>query len=220
MNLGILKRWKKMLGGSSSFHVKQGEGILYSTTEVKGYYNDLRNKVLSNTALIDKNGIPYNINCKNERVYFPGTIFQYGLGLYDLYLETGDEKYRDHFLKISQWALNNQKKNGIWDCMKVLGDKLHQSQSSMCQSQGISILIRAYIQTSNKEYLNATDKAVEIMIKDKNNGGTCFYSDGKVIFQEYVSEIEQSVLNGWIFSIFGLFDYYLISKKKKLKKCL
>lgn len=220
MNLRILKRWKKIINGTSSFHVKQEEGKFYSTKEVKGYYNDLRNKVLSNTALLDDKGIPYNINCKNEIVYFPGTIFQYGLGLYDLFLETSDKKYKIQFLNIAQWTLKNQKNNGMWECMKVLGDKIHQSQSSMCQSQGISILVRAYIETSSNEYLKAADKAVAFMIKNKNNGGTCYYYEDKVIFQEYVSEIEQSVLNGWIFSIFGLFDYYLISKKENIKKIL
>lgn len=217
MNLNILKRWKKMLDGSSSFHVKQGEGLYYSKTEVKGYYNDLRNKVLSNTALIDDKGIPYNINCNNEIIYFPGTIFQYGLGLYDLYLESQNEDYKQKFLLISNWTLSNQKKNGMWDCMKILGDKIHQSQSSMCQSQGISILIRAYILTKEDKYLKSADKAVEFMIKDKNEGGTCFYDNDRVIFQEYVSNIEQSVLNGWIFSIFGIYDYYLITKNENIK---
>ena len=161
MNWIILKRWKKIINGTSSFHVKQGEGSFYSITEVKGYYNDLRNKVLSNTALLDEKGIPYNINCKDEIVYFPGTIFQYGLGLYDLFLESSDENYKTKFLNIAQWTLENQKENGMWDCMKALGDQLHQSQSSMCQSQGISILVRAYIETSSAKFLRAADKPVE-----------------------------------------------------------
>jgi len=217
VNINIFKRWKKMLDGSSSFHVKQGEGLYYSKTEIKGYYNDLRNKVLSNTALIDDKGIPYNINCNNERVYFPGTIFQYGLGMYDLYLESDSEEYKKKFLVIANWTLSNQKKNGMWECMKILGDKLHQSQSSMCQSQAISLLTRAYILTEDEKYLKSIDKAVDLMIKNKNDGGTCFYDKGRVIFQEYVSNIEQSVLNGWIFSIFGLYDYYLLTKKDNIK---
>lgn len=220
MNLNVFKRWKKMVDGSSSFHVKQGEGLYFSTTEIKGYYNDLRNKVLSNTALLDENGIPYNINCNDEKVYFPGTIFQYALGLYDLYLEKNSKEYKENFISIANWTLQNQKENGMWDCMKVLGDKLHQSQSSMCQSQGVSVLIRAYTLTKLEKYLKPIDKATDILVKNKNNGGTCYYNKEKVIFQEYVSEIEQSVLNGWIFSIFGLYDYYILTKKENIKKII
>lgn len=220
MNFKIFNRWKKMIDGSSSFHVKQGEGLYYSLTEVKGYYNDLRNKVLSNTALIDEKGIPYNINCNNEKVYFPGTIFQYALGLYDLFLESENEKYKENFIVIAEWVLLHQKKDGMWDCMKILGDRLHKSQSSMCQSQGISVLLRAYVLTDEEKYLISADKAVSLMIQDKNKNGTCFYDDTRTIFQEYVSDIEQSVLNGWIFSIFGLYDYYVITKNDNIKKII
>lgn len=209
-----------MLLGKSSFHVNQGEGKYFSTNELNGYYNDLTNKVLSKTALLDENKIPYNINSKDEIIYFPGTIFQYGLGLYDLYLETKDKDYYNNFLKIAEWTLENMKINGMWDCMKILKDPIHKSQSSMCQSQGISVLLRAYNENKDTKFLEAAKIAIEFMITDKKDGGTCYYSENEVIFQEYVAEENQSVLNGWIFSIFGLYDYVLLTKDVKIKKVM
>lgn len=217
MNLNLIKRWFRMLKGKSSFHVEQGEGKFYSKTQLKGYYNDLTNKVKTNSTLLDEYDIPYNITIHNKKIYFPGTIFQYGLGLYDLYLETNKKEYLDKFLKIAEWTFTNQLNDGIWECMSILGDTLHETRSSMCQSQGISVLVRAYHETNLNKYLKAADKAITIMIKKNEDGGTCYINDHDCIFQEYVSKDNQSVLNGWIFSIFGLYDYYLITKDKKIK---
>ena len=51
-----MKRWVKMFTGKSSFHVKQDVGRLYSKNEIKGYYNDLTNKV-SDATFLDENGM-------------------------------------------------------------------------------------------------------------------------------------------------------------------
>lgn len=220
MNFNLIKRWIRMLMGKSSFHVKQGKGRFYSKNEIKGYYNDMTNKVTSNQTLIDNEGIPYNILTSGEIVYFPGTIFQYALGLYDLYLEYLDKKYLEHFLKLADWTLEKQSDDGKWECMSVLHNSIHETQSAMCQSEGISVLVRAYIQTNERKYLDKASVAVELMIKSTSKGGTCYYNNDDVIFQEYVSKYNQSVLNGWIFSLFGLYDYYLLTKDKKIENIL
>lgn len=215
----LLKRWLNMLNGKSSFHVKQGIGNFYSKIEIKGYYNDLTNKV-SDKTFLDNNGIPINTTIANIDAYFPISIFQYGLGLYDLYLETNKKEYLEKFLIIADWAVENIEENGMWDCMGKLGDKAHLTQSSMCQSEGVSVLLRAYIQTNESKYFEVSTNAIDFMLEDVNNGGTTIYRGEDIIFQEYVSKYELSVLNGWIFSIFGLFDYTLISNNKKYKKIL
>jgi len=108
----------------------------------------------------------------------------------------------------------------MWDCMGKLNDKAHRTQSAMCQSEGTSVLLRAYIQTNLTKYYEHATKAINFMITDIRNEGTCLYENEDVIFQEYVSQYNLSVLNGWIFSIFGLFDYTLINKEEKYKNIL
>lgn len=219
INLKLMKRWLNMLTGKSTFHVAQGVGKCYSKSEIKGYYNDMTNKVLSNTIL-DENGIPVNTTIANVEAYFPITIFQYALGLYDLYLLENKKEYLDKFIKIANWALENQEENGMWDCMGKLKDKAHETQSSMCQSEGVSVLLRAYVTTKDNKYYDGATKAVDFMLKSVKDGGTCLYQNDDVIFQEYVSEYNLSVLNGWIFSIFGLFDYTLINSEEKYNDAL
>ena len=90
----------------------------------------------------------------------------------------------------------------------------------MCQSEGVSVLLRAYIQTKEKNYYQAATKAIDFMLKKVEEGGTCLYTQEDIIFQEYVSDYNLSVLNGWIFSIFGLFDYTLVSDKQEYKEIL
>jgi len=215
----LLKRWKNMLFGKSAFHVEQGKGKCYSKENIKGYYNDLTNKV-SEKTILDESGIPINMTIANVETYFPITIFQYALGLYDLYLIENKKEYLEKFINIADWTIANQENDGMWDCMGKLKDKAHETQSSMCQSEGVSVLLRAYVETNEMKYYKAATKAIDFMIKDINKGGTCLYKNGEVIFQEYVSKYNLSVLNGWIFSVFGLFDYTLISPEKKYKEIL
>lgn len=220
INLKVLKKWIKMLNGKSIFHVQQTEGKCFSLQEVKGYYNDLTGKISEDTIL-DSNGIPINTTVSGINTYFPITIFQYGLGLYDLYLLKHNNQYLEKFMNIADWALSNQKANGMWECMSNIGDTKHLSQSSMCQSEGASVLIRAFVNTKDKKYYNAATNAINFMLLSVKQGGTCYYrNENQPIFQEYVSEDNLSVLNGWIFSIFGLFDYTLINKDKKYKTIL
>lgn len=208
-----------MLFGKSAFHVEQGKGKCYSKENIKGYYNDLTNKV-SEKTILDESGIPINMTIANVETYFPITIFQYALGLYDLYLIENKKEYLEKFINIADWTITNQENDGMWDCMGKLKDKAHETQSSMCQSEGVSVLLRAYVETNEMKYYKAATKAIDFMIKDINKGGTCLYKNGEVIFQEYVSKYNLSVLNGWIFSVFGLFDYTLISPEKKYKEIL
>lgn len=215
----LLKRWMNMFFGKSAFHVEQGRGKCYSKREVKGYYNDLTNKV-SDKTILDKKGIPINTTIANVEAYFPITIFQYGLGLYDLYLQENQADYLKKFINIANWAIEKQEENGMWDCMGQLKDKAHETQSAMCQSEGASVLLRAYVETKDTKYYDCASRAIEFMIKDKEEGGTCYYENGRPIFQEYVSSYNLSVLNGWIFSLFGLFDYTRINKEEKYKTIL
>ena len=220
MKIALIKRWKDMAFGNSAFNVKQGVGQIYSKGQIKGYYNDLTNKVLSNNTILDKNGIPTNKTIANVQAYFPITIFQYGLGLYDLFLKENDEKYKKEFLKIVGWTIDNQKENGMWNCMETLKDSIHDTQSSMCQGEAVSLLLRAYKTTGNEQYLISATKAIDFMIKDIKDGGTAYINKNEIIFQEYVSKDNLSVLNGWIFSIFGLYDYTLVNKEKKYNEIL
>lgn len=208
MSLSIynIKRWIKMFLGTSIEHVDQGVGKLYSKFEIKGYYNDLTQKVLK-TPKYEELLLPKLQLQSGEKVYFPISIFQYGLGAYDLYLLEGKIIYLEIFKKCVDWALDNQNINGSWDTFFF--KDVENSFSAMAQGEGISLLIRAYSQFSNLVYLEAAKKAMHYMIKPVEENGTTYYNGDKVFLLEISNQ--PVILNGWIFAIFGIYDYLIIN---------
>lgn len=203
-----------MLNGNSILHVNQGPGLIYSTTEIKGYYNDLTEKVIKRENL--DTCIPMSYIDTGEKIFFPIEIFQYGLGAYDLYLLNNDNLMLKKTISCANWAIENQQTNGGWSTFA------HQTPnhpySSMAQGEGISLLVRMYIETNNKCYYNAAKRAIDFMLLSIENGGTTKYKGDWVYFLECTHE--PLVLNGWIFSIWGIVDYYKLTKNVYVKQVL
>ncbi len=219
-----IKKWCKMLMGQSISHVSQGVGTCYSKTGIEGYYNDLTEKVIKDDPDIL---VPKYYVDSGEKIYFSIGIFQYGLAAYDLFLRTCEEIYRNKLIACADWAVDNQQDDGSWVTFANMYPE--HPYSSMAQGEGISMLIRAHIQTQNEKYLNAVRKAKDFMLLSISDGGTVSYSGSNVYL--YECTCVPLVLNGWIFSLWGLYDYVkyiddsevqgvfdasLISLKKKL----
>ena len=212
--IALIKRWSNILLNKNCVAVLQGEGKIYSKETISGYYNDLTGKVSSNT-LLDDNGIAVNIISNNKKVYFPISIFQYALGLWDLYLLTNKNEYLNNFLKQCEWIRDHQLENGSWNCFGPIGYKVY-TVSSMGQGEAISVLLRAYQNTHEKKWLDSAKKALEFMVIPVHQGGTLFKEGDDYVFEEYPGNDEKrSVLNGWIFSLFGIYDYLKLIKSTK-----
>ncbi len=204
-----VKKWYKMLTGKSIDHVNQGVGRYYSKTEVLGYYNDLTEKVTKDDPNIL---VPQYQVETGDKTFFSIGIFQYGLAAYDLYLETEDEIYSKKFLACADWAVDNQQVDGAWNTFNH--ENPEHPYSSMAQGEGISLLIRAHIMTQDDRYITAVYKAKDFMLKPIAAGGTTEYCGEDV----YLYEFTQSplVLNGWIFSLWGLYDFSKYIKDKRV----
>lgn len=214
LKLAMIKRWFKILTGSSATAVKQGRGRFFSTDCIKGYYNDLTGKVGEGT-LLDGEGIPLSKISDGSEVNFPIAVFQYSLGLYDKFLETNDESFRNGFLKTARWIIENQHADGSWDCFGPLKSDRY-TVSSMGQGEGASALLRAYAEADDENYLAAAVKAVDFMLTPMEKGGTAVYDGDELFLEEYPQTPKRSVLNGWIFSCFGIYD---LSKLQPEKYC-
>lgn len=212
----IMNKWIRMLNGKSILHVNQDVGKVYSKNEVNGYYNNLTEKVLNPAALLDETGLVYNVTSDGKKVYFSIAIFHYGLGAYDLFILTGFSKYKEAFMRTVEWALKNQEENGAWDTFSIVGTRI--PYSSMAQGEGASLLVRAYKETCDEKYLKAAKQAVDFMCIPIAGGGCTQYMNNKLWFKEYIEK--PVVLNGWIFSIWGLYDYYKASNDQAYKNIL
>ena len=199
--------------GTSISHVNQGVGTCYSKTELVGYYNDLTEKVTKDAANIL---VPKYFVDSGEQIYFSIGIFQYGLGAYDLFLLHNEEIYKKKVLACANWAVENQQNDGGWLTFDYKSPE--HPYSSMAQGEGISLLLRAHRITSDEKYLDCAHKAIEFMFKPIYDGGTTFYCGDDVYFYEYTHE--PLVLNGWIFSLWGVYDYCLYTNDEKAEEHL
>lgn len=211
ISLYKLKKWYKMLMGRSIYHVDQGVGMFYSKDEIAGYYNDLTEKVIKDDPdiLVPK----YYVDTGDE-IYFSIAIFQYGLASYDLYLKTGEELYKRKLLACAQWAIKNQQEDGSW--ITFMYENPTHPYSSMAQGEACSLLLRAMKLEGDIAYCNAARKAIDFMLLPMNEGGTAVYDGEDVYLYEYTEE--PLVLNGWIFSYWGLRDFCIVSQDEEIKK--
>lgn len=213
INLYKIRKWYKMILGKSELHVEQDEGRCYSVDQISGYYNDLTDKIL---RFPSKNDVPMTYLDTGEHVYFPISIFQYGLAAYDLYLLGNDKTMLYKAINCANWAVENQEENGAWSTFKH--KKPNTPYSGMAQGEAISLLLRVYNSISDDKYLEAVEKAKEFMLLPIECGGTTEYRGKDIFFYEL--QDDSLVLNGWIFSLWGIFDYCKYSNSEKEKNIL
>ncbi len=200
-----VKKWLNMIRGNSVYHVNQNEGLIYSIDELKGYYNNLTEKITKFGN--EYNGVPNTVMDNGKEVYFSISIFQYGLAAFDLYLIKHDEEFLKRAIECADWAINNQKESGQWDTFGY--ENPQYPYSSMAQGEAVSLLARVYQLTQNRIYYEAAQTGIDFLLKDVNDGGTALHKGQDLFLLEYVDH--EPVLNGWIFSAWGVLDFYKIS---------
>lgn len=205
-----IKKWYKMVTGNSILHVNQGIGKYYSKDEIKGYYNDLTEKITKDTTTLEGELPKYPGNDGVSKI-FPIGVFQYGLGAYDLYIATNKEEYLKKFKLCVDWTVDHQDDNGGWKTFEY--ETPNTPYSSMAQGEAISLLARAYTYYRNETYLPLIKKGISFMMMSLESGGVCLHDKKDIYLKEFVDR--PVVLNGWIFSIFGLYDYLLIDSSNK-----
>lgn len=208
VNAFKIKKWANMLRGKSIYHVNQDEGKYYSKNEVKGYYNNLTDKVL----LFGKDGdeVPVTTVDTGETIYFSIAIFQYGLASYDLYLasDKNDKFMLAKVIACANWGVENQLEDGSWVTFEY--ETPEYPFSTMAQGEGVSLLIRAYNETKDDKYMICLKKAMKFMLTPFENGGPTLYNSDGVFLYECPKD--PLILNGWIFSFWGGWDYCMTVK--------
>ncbi|EIW00667.1 D-glucuronyl C5-epimerase family protein [Thermoanaerobacter siderophilus] len=215
----ILSKYLRILLGKSALHVNQGIGKIYSKEGIKGYYNDLTLKINWHGET-DKRGLPMNVKMDGEKIYFPTTVIQYGLGNYDLYLLTKQDIYFEQFWKSVDWVVNEQDELGGWDVFERIGSKKFYKYSAMTQGEGASLLIRAFQENGDEEFVDRAKKAIDLMLLPVEKGGTARYVNDKLFLEEVVESKPVLILNGWIFAVFGLYDIFKATSDGRYKEAL
>ena len=197
-----------MLSGKSIYHVDQSLG---QVIDQGGYYNDLTQKVVMGDSNLDEMGIPFLEHSDGSHVQMPTMVFQYGLGAYDLWLLEKKDSYRNKVKLCSDWACDKQEESGAWNNFFYIYPE--NPYCAMAQGEGVSLLIRAYQLFGDDRYIKCAKKAIEFLLTDCRSGGVSKYDDSGVILLEYTHL--PVVMNGWIFALWGLYDYCKIEPDQK-----
>ena len=170
----------------------------------------------------DANGVPQlNYHGTIGLQYNPIAIAQYGLGNYNLWHSTGEERRRAAFLSVADWLVRSLEQNphGLWvwnhhfdwDYRTTLKAPWY---SGLAQGQGISVLVRAYQETQRQEYLDAARRAFAPMLVAVSDGGVVFWDEqGNPWLEEYIVDPPTHILNGFMWALWGVHDYWLCTRE-------
>jgi glycosyltransferase involved in cell wall biosynthesis len=172
----------------------------------------------------DTAGVPYD---ENEAAYHPTTIAQYALAHWNQYLATNDEKHREAFLAQETWLFEHTTPIGEgaagWPISSPHPDFQTRGPwlSALAQGSGLSVLVRAYQLTRDGAFLEVAHRVVRTFERDILDGGvsTPIGVNG-IFFEEIAVYPAAHILSGFIFALFGLYDYAALTEDIKIKELI
>jgi len=212
-----------LLGGKSHltfWHETPAENPHASPNELGEYYMPFTEKADYQGAY-DSSGIPQlDYHGRIGLQYNPIAIAQYGLGNYNLWRRNADETRKKKFFLIADWLCSHLEQNsrGLsvwnhhfnWEYRDTLKAPWY---SALAQGQGISVLVRAHKESSDARHLEAAQRAFVSFQRPMQEGGVAFTDEsGDLWFEEYIVSPPTHILNGFIWALWGVHDYWLATQ--------
>ncbi|MGI2095256.1 D-glucuronyl C5-epimerase family protein [Shewanella oncorhynchi] len=211
-----MKRWLIMLLGRSHFHHSQRSNYTSFTFDKNLYPSNLESKLAWN-GFPDENGIPMNKMSDGNYFHFPIALAQKAISYHDNYQQYKENSDLEAFQKIVLWLVENQHANGGWDCWSKSEKPTISNYSSMAQGEIISVLVR---------YLNIFKDDSTIIENSCHMAYKCLQSDllmkvedNYVLHEETPLNYRATILNGHVFTLWGIMDYdrYFNNSKSPLQ---
>lgn len=121
--------------------------------------------------------------------------------------------HMDQFYDAANWLLRHQDERGGWPIMvqrRLVAGIMELPPgwySAMGQGQAMSVLVRAYLDSKDEKYLLAAVDALKLFEVDSSQGGVrARFMDRFDWYEEYPTTPSSFVLNGFIYSLLGLYD--------------
>ncbi|MCF7917110.1 MAG: D-glucuronyl C5-epimerase family protein [Candidatus Omnitrophica bacterium] len=205
------------------WHTSLKANLTEDYTKLGKYYMDFSNKT-GFSGPFDQKGVPM-LDYKGDIgiQYNPNAIAQYALGNYDLLCDTGDSYYKQVFINQADWFIDNIRvvdgQVGLWEYkfdFEYYKGLKSPWRSALAQGQGISVLARAYQLTRKEKYMKVSVKAFNAFKHNLEHPGGVTYKDdeGNLWLEELIFTPPTHVLNGFIWALWGVYDYYLLSRDR------
>jgi len=178
-----------------------------------------------NTIKLNENGLLiYKIPYTDKWDYYPIFMARYSIGNLELFLDEGDEKYKEVFLKQTNWLYKNltyKDDFAIWEHNYTLPyyDFKTPWTHGLAQGLGMTALLKNYQITDNKDFLKASEKVFNSFNTDISKGGVKYVDEkGNIWLEEYALLPPPHVLNGFITILFGIHEFHKVTGNKKALK--
>jgi hypothetical protein len=194
----------------------------------------------SNTVLagqkkytFDKDSIPLYMD-KGQGHYHPVLIAQYALPLLHTYIKTRDTSYLNYVVRLADKLISTSVNYehalffpytfnfALHGCAEEM--MIPPWYSGMAQGQVLSLFCRLYETTHERKYKVISRKIFKsfTLLKGQSHSPwvSCVDKNGNLWLEEYPRDLPNFTLNGKVFAIYGVYDYYRITKKKKALKIL
>lgn len=191
----------------------------------ENYLHYDKNKVENWDVKFYSDGIPKTVYTFGE-YYNPSTIAQYGLQHYSLYLINNDDVSKNKFLTAADWFINHQDSQGGWAYqfdLPFYPERLNKLTAPWYSAIGLgmamSVLARASYLTKEKKYKESALKAIRIFnIPAKQNGILAKFEKDFSFYEECPTNPPSFILNGFMFSLVGLYDLSKATDDKATRK--
>lgn len=171
----------------------------------------------------DENGIPmYNYGSNIGYQYSAHLCSIYAMALHGKFITTKDEVYRDEFFRIVDWLVKYAKKEDdggvVWHIN--FDFPVYRMKKpwigALGQGRAISVFVRAYQESKKEEFLDYAQRAMVPFRKTIAEGGVQSKDRfGNFWLEEYPTVPPSHVLNGFIFTLFGILDLYRITRSNE-----
>lgn len=170
---------------------------------------------------LDEAGVPYFIPTSEEfasECYHPTYIAQYALTQWNEYLRSKKEEALEAFLTQARWFVAHETRTadgaGGWPLPFPCPD-FYASEywlSALTQGEVVAVLVRAYRVTGEESFLQVAHRAVRTFELDICEGGvSAKIGEQGIFFEEVAVYPAAHILNGYILSLFGLYDYVVLT---------
>lgn len=172
----------------------------------------------------DKNGYPiYNVN--GNDIIHPTQLIHSGLDKLSQYNENKDQVQLDSAITYGKYLLNSiktRKFNNIeYGIIPIDFFNKHYPFagnswiSSMTQGQALSFFLRLHQVSQKAEFLQAATLIFNSFQVPLSSGGVVFEKNGFLWTEEVVSIPPTHILNGNIFALLGIYDYWLVTQDER-----
>ena len=162
-------------------------------------------------TLFDAYGVPIRGTPANPR-YNVTTVCAYALAHWNLYLN-GQDSALPTFLAMAGWLAQQQAEDGAWYYTYDFNFGVKAPWvSAMAQGEALSVLARAYGVSGHTAYREAGDSALSLFEREVASGGVVEeVPPGYLFFEEAPSSPPSHILNGFLYALFGLYDWQMIT---------